>query len=62
MLILADMPRAKAAEVLRCDEKSPASMIQAAKRKARGFNAYEGFAAMIYLIAGKLKLAVPRPF
>ena len=23
---------------------------------------YEGFAAMIYLIAGKLKLAVPRPF
>ncbi len=38
------------------------SMIQAAKRKARGFNEYEGFATMIYLIAGKLKLAVPRPF
>lgn len=38
------------------------SMIQAAKRKARGFNTYEGFAAMIYLIAGKLQLAVPRPF
>ena len=38
------------------------SMIQAAKWKARGFNTYEGFAAMIYLIAGKLKLAVFRPF
>ena len=38
------------------------SMIQAAKRKARGYNTYEGFAAMIYLIAGKLKLAVPSPF
>ena len=37
------------------------SMIQAAKRKAR-FNTYEGFAAMIYLIAGKLELAVPAPF
>ena len=31
-------------------------------RKARGFNTYEGFAAMIYLIAGKFKLAVPCPF
>ena len=38
------------------------SMIQAAKRKARGFNSFEGFAAMIYLIAGKLELAVPTPF
>lgn len=38
------------------------SMIQAAKRKARGFNTYKGFAAMIYLIAGKLQLAVSRPF
>ena len=38
------------------------SMIQAAKRKARGFHTFESFAAMIYLIAGKLKLAVPRPF
>ena len=27
MLILADMPRAKAAKVLRCDEKSPASIL-----------------------------------
>lgn len=38
------------------------SMIQAAKRKARGFNTFRGFASMIYLIAGKLELAVPRPF
>ena len=38
------------------------SMIQAAKWKARGFNTYAGFAAMIYLIADKLKFAVPRPF
>lgn len=38
------------------------SMIQAAKRKARGFNTYEGYASMIYLIAGKLELAVPKPF
>lgn len=38
------------------------SMIQAAKRKARGFNTYEGYADMIFLIAGKLELAVPRPF
>ncbi len=37
------------------------SMVQAAKRKARGFKTYEGFAAMIYLIAGKLKLACPNP-
>ena len=38
------------------------SMIQAAKRKARGFNTCEGFAAMIYLVAGKRELAVPDPF
>lgn len=38
------------------------SMVQAAKRKARGFNTFDGFASMIYLIAGKLQLAVPRPF
>lgn len=37
------------------------SMIQAAKRKARGFHTFEGFSSMIYLIAGKLKLAVPTP-
>ncbi len=38
------------------------SMIQASKRKARGFHTFEGFSAMIYLVAGKLKLAVPKPF
>ena len=38
------------------------SMIQAAKRKARGFNTFEGFAAMICLVAGKLELSVPHPF
>lgn len=38
------------------------SMIQAAKRKARGYHTFEGYAAMIYLITGKLKLAVPKPF
>ncbi len=38
------------------------SMIQAAKRKARGFTTFEGFRAMIFLVAGKLDLAVPSPF
>jgi transposase len=38
------------------------SMIQAAKRKARGFHTFEGYSTMIYLIAGKLQLAVPSPF
>ena len=38
------------------------SMIQAAKRKARGFHTFEGYSSMIYLIAGKLQLAVPKPF
>jgi len=38
------------------------SMIQATKRKARGFHTFEGFAAMIYLVAGKLQLAVPKPY
>ncbi|NSW91727.1 MAG: transposase [Firmicutes bacterium] len=38
------------------------SMIQAAKRKARGFRTFEGFSSMIYLVAGKLQLAVPSPF
>ncbi len=37
------------------------SMIQAAKRKARGFHTFEGFSAMIYLIAAKLQLAFPNP-
>ena len=38
------------------------SMIQAAKRKARGFGSFEGYAAMIYLVSGKLQLACPNPF
>ena len=38
------------------------SMIQAAKRKARGFNTYKGYEAMIYLVGGKLELAVRTPF
>ena len=38
------------------------SMIQAAKRKARGFATYEGYRAMIFLVCGKLKLDVPSPF
>ena len=37
------------------------SMIQAAKRKARGYHTFEGFSSMIYLIAGKLNLACPNP-
>jgi len=35
------------------------SMIQAAKRKARGYHTFEGFSSMIYLIAAKLQLACP---
>ena len=38
------------------------SLVQAAKRKARGFNTFEGFKAMIFLVAGKLELDVPAPF
>lgn len=37
------------------------SMIQAAKRKARGYHTFEGFSSMIYLIAAKLNLACPNP-
>jgi transposase len=37
------------------------SMIQAAKRKARGYNTFEGFSSMIYLVAAKLRLACPNP-
>ena len=37
------------------------SMIQAAKRKARGFHTFEGFSSMIYLVAAKLQLACPNP-
>lgn len=37
------------------------SMIQAAKRKARGYHTFEGFSSMIYLIAAKFELACPNP-
>lgn len=37
------------------------SMIQSAKRAARGFHTFKGFAAKIFLVAGKLNLAVPCP-
>lgn len=37
------------------------SMIQAAKRKARGYHTFEGYSSMIYLIAAKLKLACGNP-
>ena len=32
------------------------SMIQSAKRRARGFRTFEGYACMIYLVVGKFKL------
>ena len=38
------------------------SMIQSEKRKTRGYNTFESFAAMIYLVAGKLELPVSDPF
>lgn len=38
------------------------SMIQAAKRKARGYHTFEGYSSMIYLVAGKIKLSAPAPF
>lgn len=38
------------------------AMVQAAKRKARGYHTFEGYSAMIYLVAGKLDLATPNPF
>ena len=38
------------------------AMVQAAKRKARGYHTFEGYSAMIYLVAGKLNLAPPNPF
>jgi Transposase and inactivated derivatives len=38
------------------------SMIQAAKRKARGYRTFRGFACMIHLIAGKLSLSCGSPF
>ncbi len=38
------------------------SLVQTAKRKAHGFNTIQGYKTMIYLVAGKLNLEVPRPF
>lgn len=38
------------------------SMIQASKRKARGYHTFEGYSSMIYLVAGKLQLSAPIPF
>ena len=38
------------------------SLIQAAKRKARGYHTFRTFRAIIYLVAGKLTLAVPMPY
>ena len=35
-------------------------MIQSAKRRARGFRTFEGYAYMIYLVAGKLNLFCPK--
>jgi transposase len=38
------------------------SIIQAAKRKARGYNTYAGYETMIYLVAGKLELSCSVPY
>jgi transposase len=38
------------------------SLIQTAKRKARGFRTFKGFRTMIFLAVGKLQLSYPRPF
>jgi transposase len=38
------------------------SLIQAAKRKARGYHTLRTFSAIIYLVSGKLTLSVPTPF
>ncbi len=38
------------------------SIVQAAKRRARGFHTFEGFAYAIYLAVGKLNISVPSPF
>ena len=35
------------------------SMIQSAKRRARGFRTIEGYVAAIFLVAGKLNLSCP---
>lgn len=38
------------------------SLIQAAKRKARGFRTYKGYRTMIFLTVGRLHLSYPVPF
>lgn len=38
------------------------SLIQAAKRKARGFRTFEGYRTMIFLAVGRLHLSYPQPF
>jgi len=38
------------------------SLLQAAKRKARGYRLHRTFITMAYLIAGKLDLRAPSPF
>jgi len=38
------------------------SLIQAAKRKARGFRTYAGYRIMIFLVVGRLQLSYPQPF
>lgn len=38
------------------------SLIQTAKRKARGFRTFKGYRTMIYLAVGRLQLSYPRPF
>ena len=38
------------------------SLVQAVKRKARGFNTFDGFRAMIFLVGAKLKLDLLSPF
>ena len=38
------------------------SLIQAAKRRARGFRTYQGYRTMIFLVVGKLRFSCPNPF
>ncbi len=38
------------------------SIIQSAKRRARGFRTYEGYECMIYLTVGKLQISCPKLF
>ena len=38
------------------------SLIQTAKRKARGFRTFEGFRTSIFLVAGRLQFQCPAPY